>query len=107
MNSIKQYIRNEKGEKIGVMVAEAIGADSYGIGYSVARPDSPDKFDEELGMVIATNRSRNMGVNSKIVYGDALGHTQFRDDLVKFADRAGRFFQGRDVLANTEEKVLV
>ena len=107
MNRIKQYIRDEKGQPIGVMVAEAIGQDSYGIGYSIARPDSPDKFDDELGMTIATNRAANMGVNSKILYGDALGHTQFRDHLVKFADRATRFFQDRKPLAATEEKVLV
>ena len=103
---IKQYIRNEKGEKIGVMVAKQVGKDSYGVGYSVARPDSPDKFDENLGMTIAENRAGNMGVNSKILYGDALGHTQFRDHLVIFADRAKRFFQDRESLANTEEKVL-
>lgn len=107
MTRIKQYIRDEKGQPIGLLIAEAIGQDSYGIGYSIARPDSADKFDEELGMVIAVNRAGNMGVNSKILHGNVLGHTQFRNHLDKFVDRAERFFQGRKSLAYTEEKILV
>jgi hypothetical protein len=106
-DTIKQYIRDEKGMPIGLMIGKAVGKDSYGIGYSIARPDSADKFDEHLGMTIATNRAGNMGVNSKIAYGNALGHTQFRDSLSAFTDRAGKFFQDRQPLADTEEKVVV
>lgn len=107
MTRIKQYIRDKKGQPIGVMIAEAVGQDSYGIGYSIARPDSTDKFDEELGMTIATNRASSLRANKKLAYGEALAHTQHASILAGFVMRATRFFQGRKPLAATEEKVVV
>lgn len=103
---IKQFIRDEDGNKIGVMVADKVGKDSYGIGYSVARPDSPDKFDEELGMRIATGRAISMRSNKKASQG-ALDHTPHKDQFHNFVKRATRFFQDRKPLASTEEKVVV
>lgn len=104
---IKQYIRNEKGEKIGVMVADQVGRNSYGIGYSIARADSPDKFDEELGMTIATNRAGSLRANQKLAHGEALAHTSHASSLAGFVMRATRFFQDRKPLAATKEKVVV
>lgn len=103
---IKKYIRDEKGGKIGLMLADKVGEEHYGIGYSVARPDSPDEFDEELGLTIASNRMKNMVVNSKIFYGNALAHTSFNEELIVFIDRAKRYFKDREPLADTEEKVV-
>lgn len=104
---IKQYIRGEKGEKIGVMIADIVGRDSYGIGYSVARPDSEDKFDENLGLTIASNRAHSIRANKKLADKKALSHTDQSIDLRRFTDRCKRYFKDRKPLATTEEKVVV
>ena len=103
---LKQFIRDEDGNKIGVMVAKQVGQDSYGVGYSVTRQDSPDVYDEHLGFTIADNRAGSLRSNKRSAVG-ALDHTPHKDQFHKFVGRATRFFQGRKPLAATGEKVVV
>ena len=103
---IKQFIRDEDGNPIGVMVAKHVGRDSYGIGYSVTRPDSTDVYDEHLGFTIADNRAGSLRSNKKSAVG-ALDHTAHKDQLHAFVARSTKFFQGRKPLAATGEQVVV
>ena len=102
---IKQFIRNENGDPIGIMVADAVGQDSFGIGYSIVKPNSGDTFDKELGMKIATNRAHSVRANLKLE--KALQHTRHWDQLDNFIERASKYFQNRTMLSHTNEIVEV
>ena len=104
---LKQFIRDENGNPIGVMIAKHVGQESYGIGYSVVRPDSSDVYDEHLGLTIADNRAGSLRSNVKHAHGQALEHTAHKDQFSAFVARSTRFFQNRKPLASTGEKVFV
>lgn len=103
---IKKYIRDKKGNPVGMMVADAVGADSFGVGYSIVKKNSNDVFDMALGERIAFNRAHHLESNHKIADGlvpTAVGQKNIED----FIDRASRYFKDRKWLAESNEKVLV
>lgn len=99
---IKKYIRDEKGNPIGMMVADAVGEDKYGIGYSIVKKNSSDVFDKDLGEQIALNRARHQRSNEKILNGD-VPSTVGKKNMETFIDRSIRYFKNRKLLAYGEK----
>lgn len=77
-NEIRQFIRREDGQPVGIMVAN-----ENGIGWAVTHPR--DRFNKELGLRIARGRAAN-GTN-------ATPPVSVREQLKRFEARANRYFR--------------
>lgn len=84
---IKEYIRDEKRNPIGVVVAVRIGND-VNYGYSLCAPG--DKFNKGLGEHIATKRASLDVVNLPEVDGR---YNKVTTALLRLSNRAVRFFK--------------
>lgn len=84
MNELVEYIKNKKGQRIGVVVARPRANDMVGIGWSLCR--KTDIFDQELGLKKARGRT------DTILYGSALPHTVL-PYVEKMTDRAERYYK--------------
>lgn len=83
---IKQYVKDKKGQPIGVMVA-VLNEDVVTFGWSLCHKS--DQFSKKKGTMIAENRA----VSGKATY---LPETLSKP-MVKFIDRAGRYFEPKPV----------
>ena len=73
-----EYIRNRKGEKIGVVVA----LNKWSVGYSLCKKG--DRFDKQLGLEIAVGRAE---------YSTTLVPRTVKHIFEKMAIRANRYFK--------------
>lgn len=77
-NEIRQFIRREDGQPVGIMVAN-----ENGIGWAVTHPR--DRFNKELGLRIARGRA--------VSGSEATPPRRVREQLRRFQDRASRYFK--------------
>ena len=80
MREIRQFIRREDGQPIGIMVATS----RDNIGWSVLH--RRDSFNKELGLRIARGRA--------VSGSEATPPRRVREQLRRFQDRASRYFKG-------------
>lgn len=92
MNSIKTYIRNEKNEPTGVVVAIEDGK-TIRFGYALCNPC--DKFNKKVGTRIATNRAFDPRVNDDEALAPLLGDRRQKvlDAYNHLERRAKRYFK--------------
>jgi len=87
---LKQYIRREKNKtqkRVGVLVAEKMEHDGFRVGWSLCRRGkNPDKFNDELGMKIATGRL------NKVFDPDEVPHS-IKVEVMDFLERCKRYFK--------------
>lgn len=78
------YVRNNKGERVGVLVAKKIGA-GYGIGYSKCRKN--EVFNKVLGLNNAFVRA-DLGIlcSSEVPYS-------MRNAYTKFVQRCRKYYR--------------
>lgn len=92
----KQYIRNKKGQLVGVMVAVS-NESQFAIGYSIAAVSKGDKFDRELGEGIANARAIRT-LHDGIIYD---GIPKFAEkQIVQFASKSDVYFDHQKQLVN-------
>lgn len=83
--TIVKYVRDNKRNLRGVVVATKVGDKQYSIGWSLCR--SEDTFNKRVGLNIAIGRAKSQVVHSllpKSLYSDFEG----------VLDRAARYFKG-------------
>jgi hypothetical protein len=75
MNELIEYVRNRKGQRIGVVMAKAYNQNSGGMvkfGWSKANVKMGDSFDKEVGLNIARGRADTSWPTDKTVPYDVL-----------------------------------
>lgn len=85
MQIIKQYIKDRKENRVGVVLALKEDNNIY-IGWSRANTRAGDKFNKEFGDRIAINRAKT-GSNKKVPH-------DFVPVIKDIAQRAERYFKG-------------
>ena len=88
---IKQYMRNSRNEKIGVIVGH-VKEDQCYIGFSKCNISHDDKFDRELGEKIAFDRSLKLVDVGLQEVADRMPLSSIKD-IQGFTDRCERYFK--------------
>lgn len=85
----KKYIRDRKGQLVGVLVA-AENQDNYAIGFSLCAKSRGDRFDKDLGTSIAHRRALMLleeGFSKEIPQS-------IENDFNKFSEECIRYYKG-------------
>lgn len=82
---IKQYIRNEKGQPFGIIIAEKTEDRGLVFGWSLTH--QKDKYNKKIGEQIAMNRLKKCERDQMLVVPSAIVN-----DLSKFINRAVTYF---------------
>jgi len=90
---IKQYIRNKKNQKIGVLVGSMVPSGEVLIGFSKVNMSAGDTFNRDLGIHIATERIRRYDEHNKInVPPKSIEH-----NIDRFVTRCQKYFKTEHV----------
>lgn len=89
MNIIKQYIKDRKQNRVGVVLAFKEDNDVY-IGWSRANINAGDRFNKDFGDMIAKNRAKT-GSNKQIPH-------DFKPVIENIARRAKSYFKGCNII---------
>jgi hypothetical protein len=87
-NTIYQYVRNRRREKVGVVVATKRSDNTVGLGFSLCATNRGDTFDKTTALNIALGRAENFPHFIDDVPQSALNDWQI------VYDRAMRYFKG-------------
>jgi hypothetical protein len=87
-NTIYQYVRNRRRQKIGVVVAIKRNDDTVGFGYSLCATNRGDTFNSETALNIALGRADNF----PFFQGEIPQSVD--KDWSDIYDRATRYFKG-------------
>jgi hypothetical protein len=89
-DSLRQFVRDNNGQPIGVVTSVAnFDAESIHIGWSIINRSAGDRFDKNLGVLIAENRCYNPG--GKIVPRKVV------KVAMKLAQRSRKYFRLENV----------
>jgi hypothetical protein len=91
-NTIFQYVRNRRREKVGVVVATRRSDNTIGLGFSLCATNRGDKFNPATALEIAVGRAENFP-HFKAVLPQSV-----KADWDMIYDRACRYFKGSEVL---------
>jgi len=91
-NTIFQYVRNRRREKVGVVVATKRSDNTIGLGFSLCATNRGDTFNPTTALNIAVGRAENFPH-----FKDALPQS-VKADWDMIYDRACRYFKGSEVL---------
>jgi hypothetical protein len=91
-NTIYQYVRNRRREKVGVVVALKRADNTIGLGYSLCALNKGDTFNRETALNIALGRAENFPhfKCSEIPQSVEAGWSEIYD-------RAVRYFKGDEI----------
>jgi hypothetical protein len=87
-NTIYQYVRNRRRQKVGVVVATKRSDNTIGFGYSLCATNRGDAFDSTKALEIALGRAENFPY-----FIDDVPQSVVNDWSVIY-DRAVRYFKG-------------
>jgi len=87
-NTIFQYVRNRRREKVGIVVATKRSDNTVGIGYSLCAVNRGDTFNPVTALNIAIGRAENFP------YFKGTIPDSVSDDWSIIYDRATRYFKG-------------
>ena len=90
-NTIFQYVRNRRRQKIGVVVALKRSDNTVGFGFSLCAVNRGDKFDPTTALNIAIGRAENFPFFKSDVPQSAM------NDWAVIYDRAVRYFKGSQI----------
>ena len=86
-NTIFQYVRNRRRQKVGVVVAVKRNDNKVGFGYSLCDTNRGDKFNPELALNIALGRAENFpNFQGMIPYS-------VHNDWAEIVNRSERYFK--------------
>lgn len=88
-NTIYQYVRNRRNEKVGVVVATKRSDNTVGFGYSLCATNRGDKFDPTTALNIALGRAENFPYFKCETVPQSV-----MNDWAVIYDRAIRYFKG-------------
>lgn len=91
-NTIYQYVRNRRNERVGVVVATKRPDNTVGFGYSLCAVNRGDTFNAVTALEIAIGRADNFP-NFKGDIPDSV-----LNDWTMIYDRAVRYFKGSKVV---------
>jgi hypothetical protein len=90
-NTIFQYVRNRRRERVGVVVATKRSDNTVGIGYSLCATQRGDNFDVLTALEIAAGRAENYP------YFKGSIPQSVTKDWMEIVDRANRYFKGCEI----------
>ena len=90
-NTIFQYVRNRRRQKIGVVVAVKRSDNTIGFGYSLCATNRGDAFNAATALEIAAGRAENFPY-----FKGEIPHSVENDWGVIY-DRATRYFKGCEI----------
>jgi hypothetical protein len=90
-NTIYQYVRNRRRERVGVVVATKRADNTVGFGYSLCATNRGDKFDSTMALNIALGRAENFPY-----FEGEVPHSVMNDWTIIY-DRAVRYFKGSEI----------
>ena len=91
-NTIFQYVRNRRREKVGVVVALKRTDNKVGVGYSLCATNRGDKFNPELALNIALGRAEAFPH-----FADEIPQS-VNNDWAIIHDRARRYFKDAEIV---------
>jgi hypothetical protein len=91
-NTIFQYVRNRRREKVGVVVATRRSDNTVGLGFSLCATNRGDTFNPATALEIAVGRAENFP------HFKATLPQSVKADWDIIYDRACRYFKGCEVL---------
>lgn len=86
-NTIYQYVRNRRRERVGVVVATKREDNTVGLGYSLCATKRGDNFDSERALEIALGRA------DAYPYFEGNIPQSVTKDWMEVVDRAHRYFK--------------
>jgi hypothetical protein len=90
-NTIFQYVRNRRREKVGVVVATKRSDNTIGLGFSLCATERGDTFDKDTALNIALGRAETFPYFSDTV------PQSVKTDWAVIYDRAVRYFKSPDI----------
>ena len=90
-NTIFQYVRNRRRQKVGVVVATKRSDNTVGFGFSLCATNRGDKFDATTALNIALGRADNFPYFKSEVPQSVM------NDWAVIYDRAVRYFKGSQI----------
>jgi len=90
-NTIYQYVRNRRRERVGVVVATKRDDNTVGFGFSLCATNRGDKFNPTTALEIAIGRAQNF----PYFKGDV--PQSVNQDWQIIYDRAVRYFKGCEI----------
>ena len=100
MNSIYSYVRNDKNQKVGVVVARSFETDpKVFIGYSKCN-STLEEFDKERGLEIAFDRAEKSYLRENFY-----PPVSMIPDIKKMIERAKKYFK-KDVVYTVENGII-
>jgi hypothetical protein len=91
-NTIYQYVRNRRKEKVGVVAALLRSDNTIGFGYSLCAVNRGDKFNPVTALNIALGRAENFPYFKCEEVPQSIDN-----DWAEIHDRACRYFKGCEV----------
>jgi hypothetical protein len=86
-NTIFQYVRNRRREKVGVVVATKRSDNTVGLGYSLCATKRGDDFNPATALEIALGRADNYPYFQGVIPQSVV------KDWTEIVDRADRYFK--------------
>lgn len=93
-STIYKFNRDEKGNPIGLVLAQKFEDGTFGVGWSKVCIKKGDKFDKDKGIMIATNRAKN-GFNVNKIPVTPEGSSSILEDYLRIFNRACRYFKSK------------
>ena len=90
-NTIFQYVRNRRREKVGVVVATKREDNTVGLGFSLCATNRGDKFNPVTALQIAVGRAETFPY-----FKAEVPHSVMEDWRIIY-DRACRYFKGSTI----------
>lgn len=90
-NTIFQYVRNRRRQKVGVVVAVKRDDGLVGFGYSLCAKTKGDEFNRETALNIALGRAENFP------HFEGEVPQSVENDWSEIYDRATRYFKGCEI----------
>jgi len=100
-NTIFQYVRNRRRQKVGVVVAVKRNDNRVGLGYSLCAVNRGDTFNPELALNIALGRAENF----PYFEGDIPDSVE--NDWSEILHRSERYFKDAKIAGTKEDLTIL
>ena len=87
MSELRSYIRDKKGNPIGIIVA----IDRLKIGWALCHKN--DKWDKDVALKIARNRANDWNRDDERINKNRQFPESIKDQILKMAGRSGKYFK--------------